>query len=188
MILRPSPFDKRSEGSGLVGSFGDRVVAEARAWVGTPAHWQQSVKGVGCDCKGLIAGVARELGRPEADSLFARKADYREGRIDTQLLRGGLAALFDRVSGAQRGDIMLLLIGGLPQHLAFVVDADLAGQPSAMIQCTVGGRLGVRERRVLPQDRIDSVWRWRELENHLDALDATGPSTRSAQTGASDVD
>lgn len=144
--------------------FGDLVVAEAREWVGTPAHWQQSVKGVGCDCKGLIAGVARELGRPEADSLFARKADYREGRIDTLLLRGGLTALFDRVPQAEPGDILLLQVGGLPQHLGFVVSADLAGIPTALIQCTVGGRLGVRERRILPQDRIDSIWRWRALE------------------------
>ncbi len=142
--------------------FGDLVVAEAREWVGTPAHWQQSVKGVGCDCKGLIAGVARELGRPEAGSLFARKADYREGRIDTQLLRGGLTALLDQVWQAQPGDVLLLQVGGLPQHLGIVVSADLAGIPTALIHCTVGGRLGVRERRVLPQDRIDSIWRWRE--------------------------
>lgn len=156
MIFRPST------GSRLVGSFGDRVVAEAREWVGTPAHWQQSVKGVGCDCKGLVSGVARELGRPEAESLFARKADYREGRIDTQLLSGGLTALFDQVRQAQPGDILLLQIGGLPQHLAIVSEVDLAGGPMRMIQCTVGGRLGVRERRVLPQDRIESIWRWRE--------------------------
>ena len=168
MTLRPST------GSGLVGSFGDRVVAEAREWVGTPAHWQQSVKGVGCDCKGLVVGVARALGRPEADSLFARKADYREGRIDTSLLRGGLVALFDRVPSAQAGDILLLRLGGLAQHLAFVVAADLAGAPTAMIQCTVGGRLGVRERRVLPQDQIDSIWRWRPL----DALDTEAEDGR----------
>ena len=46
----------------LMMTFGEQVVAEAREWVGTPAHWQASVKGVGCDCKGLIAGGMAELG------------------------------------------------------------------------------------------------------------------------------
>lgn len=148
----------------LITSFGDRVVAEAREWVGTPAHWQQSVKGVGCDCKGLVVGVARELGRPEADSLFARKADYREGQIDTRLLRQGLTDALDEVEEAKSGDVLLLRIGGLAQHLAICVSADVAGVPTAMIQCTIGGRLGVRERRILPQDRIASIWRWRPLD------------------------
>ena len=36
------------------------VEAVARSWVGTPFHHQQSVKGVGCDCVGLINGVGIE--------------------------------------------------------------------------------------------------------------------------------
>ncbi|WP_347268125.1 NlpC/P60 family protein [Paracoccus sp. (in: a-proteobacteria)] len=38
-----------------------RVVAAARAWLGTPYHDQTSVKGVGCDCLGLARGVWREV-------------------------------------------------------------------------------------------------------------------------------
>jgi cell wall-associated NlpC family hydrolase len=40
---------------------GELVAAEALTWIGTPFVWGQSVKERGCDCKGLIAGVAREL-------------------------------------------------------------------------------------------------------------------------------
>jgi NlpC/P60 family putative phage cell wall peptidase len=39
----------------------DRVIAAARGWLGTPYHDQASVKGVGCDCLGLVRGVWRDL-------------------------------------------------------------------------------------------------------------------------------
>lgn len=37
------------------------VVAAARAWVGTPYRHQASLRGVGCDCLGLLRGVWREF-------------------------------------------------------------------------------------------------------------------------------
>ncbi len=44
----------------------EKIVAAARAWVGTPYHHQASVKGAGCDCLGLIRGIWRELARRRA--------------------------------------------------------------------------------------------------------------------------
>ena len=38
-----------------------KVVTAAQAWLGTPYHDLQSVKGVGCDCLGLARGVWRDL-------------------------------------------------------------------------------------------------------------------------------
>ena len=40
---------------------GDKIIAEARAWIGTPYHHQAAVKGVGCDCLGLVRGVWRAV-------------------------------------------------------------------------------------------------------------------------------
>jgi NlpC/P60 family putative phage cell wall peptidase len=37
------------------------VIAVARGWLGTPYHDQASLKGVGCDCLGLVRGVWCEL-------------------------------------------------------------------------------------------------------------------------------
>lgn len=37
------------------------VVAEARTWLGTPYRHQGSLRGVGCDCLGLLRGVWRGL-------------------------------------------------------------------------------------------------------------------------------
>lgn len=38
-----------------------KIVAVARAWLDTPYQHQASLKGVGCDCAGLVRGVWREL-------------------------------------------------------------------------------------------------------------------------------
>lgn len=38
-----------------------RVVEQARGWIGTPYHHQESVKGAGTDCLGLMRGLWREL-------------------------------------------------------------------------------------------------------------------------------
>lgn len=49
------------------------IVAEARAWIGTPYRHQASLKGVGCDCLGLIRGVwcAFHAGEPEMAPPYA---------------------------------------------------------------------------------------------------------------------
>src|SRR5262245_54289062 len=50
------------------------IVAEARAWIGTPYRHQASVKGIGCDCLGLVRGVWRGLlgAEPEVAPPYAR--------------------------------------------------------------------------------------------------------------------
>ncbi len=50
------------------------IVAEAQSWIGTPYRHQASLKGVGCDCLGLVRGVWRELlgSEPEPVPPYAR--------------------------------------------------------------------------------------------------------------------
>jgi NlpC/P60 family putative phage cell wall peptidase len=38
-----------------------QIVAETRDWIGTPYQHQASLKGVGCDCLGLVRGVWRAV-------------------------------------------------------------------------------------------------------------------------------
>ena len=47
----------------------ETIVRCARGWLGTPYHHQASVKGVGCDCLGLIRGLWRELCGPEPEKM-----------------------------------------------------------------------------------------------------------------------
>ena len=35
------------------------ILTEARSWIGTPYRHQASLKGIGCDCLGLLRGVWR---------------------------------------------------------------------------------------------------------------------------------
>lgn len=137
------------------------MIAEiALTWVGTPFRWQGRVKGVGCDCKGLIAGVAKEAGRPEADSIYALAGDYR--RVDEKRLMAGLESLFDRVTEVQADDILLIKVGGKAQHLAIVTKAE-NGRAKRMVHCYQTGPQKVIDVPVgtITQSLIAAAYRWR---------------------------
>lgn len=131
------------------------IVAAARGWIDTPFVWQASVRGVGCDCRGLISGTARDLGLPEADTFYARTADYTN--VDKALLKAGLRALFDPVTVEQPGDVLLLRVGDKAQHLAIYAGCGrmihtYGKGPSKVMEVPMGRAW---------RDAIDSVWTWR---------------------------
>lgn len=139
------------------------VAAEVREWLGTPFKWQASQKGVGCDCKGLLWGVARELGFPEAESLYAQVADYSPTRpVPSALLKEGMAAIFDPVTEIQPGDVLLLKTSktGPAGHIAIV-----SGDGRAIHAQGVGDKEWVKETRLRALLKICplvSAWRWRD--------------------------
>ncbi len=51
------------------------IVDAARAWIGTPYRHQASLRGVGCDCLGLLRGVWREVmgAEPEMPPPYSRR-------------------------------------------------------------------------------------------------------------------
>ncbi|MCJ2031821.1 NlpC/P60 family protein [Methylobacterium sp. J-043] len=55
-----------------------RILAEARAWAGTPYRHQASLKGVGCDCLGLLRGVWRAVLGPEPEEAPPYAATWAE--------------------------------------------------------------------------------------------------------------
>jgi NlpC/P60 family putative phage cell wall peptidase len=57
---------------------GNAVLAEARKWLGTPYRHQSSVRGVGCDCLGLIRGVWRSLYGSEPEAMTPYTSDWGE--------------------------------------------------------------------------------------------------------------
>lgn len=65
------------------------IVAEARSWIGTPYRHQASLKGIGCDCLGLVRGVWRHCvgTEPEAPPPYA--PDWAEARGDEALAAAG---------------------------------------------------------------------------------------------------
>ena len=61
----------------------DRIVMEARSWIGTPYRHQASLKGVGCDCLGLLRGVWREVMGQEPELPPPYSPDWAEAGADT---------------------------------------------------------------------------------------------------------
>ncbi len=69
------------------------IVAEARAWIGTPYRHQASLKGVGCDCLGLVRGVWRELVGDEPQRAPAYSRDWAEASGEESLANAARAHL-----------------------------------------------------------------------------------------------
>lgn len=65
---------------------GARVVAIARGFIGTPYRHQGALKGVGCDCLGLVRGVWRELYGCEPERPAAYAPDWAERSGEERLL------------------------------------------------------------------------------------------------------
>jgi NlpC/P60 family putative phage cell wall peptidase len=101
----------------------DAIVASARGWIGTPYRHQASLRGVGCDCLGLIRGVWREVIGPEPERTGPYSPDWAEASGVERLALAG-ARHFSPVDPASlaAGDVLLFRWRqGLPaKHLAVV--------------------------------------------------------------------
>lgn len=84
------------------------IVAAARSWIGTPYRHQASLKGVACDCLGLLRGVWREVIGPEPERAPAYSRDWAEATGREALLDAAARHLL-RVEGcpARAGDVLL---------------------------------------------------------------------------------
>jgi NlpC/P60 family putative phage cell wall peptidase len=85
-----------------------QIVSAARDWLGTPYHHQASLRGVGCDCLGLVRGVWRELHGDEPEALPPYSPSWAESRGVEALAAAGLRHLIPRALGEERpGDVLL---------------------------------------------------------------------------------
>jgi len=100
------------------------VIAEARSWLGTPFQHQASLKGVGCDCIGLVKGVGLALHLADYDENKAKPFLNYRMMPDSKKMREALAIFFApiQVSEATLADILFLAWTKEPQHLAIITD------------------------------------------------------------------
>jgi NlpC/P60 family putative phage cell wall peptidase len=56
----------------------EQIIAAARQWIGTPYRHQASLKGVGCDCLGLVRGVWRDVLGEEPERAPPYAPDWAE--------------------------------------------------------------------------------------------------------------
>lgn len=146
------------------------IANAARSWVGTPFVWEASLKGVGADCRGVLSGIARECGRPEAAEVEARLVGYTRN-IDQDALIAGLDRLFDRVAldpeprvfDLRSGDVLGFRIQRRLQHLGIYTGNGTrhmmvhaySGTPAQVIETALGS---------FWMGRLAGVWRWRSVD------------------------
>jgi NlpC/P60 family putative phage cell wall peptidase len=101
------------------------IITEAMSWVGTPYHHQASLKGVGCDCLGLVRGIYRALYGPEPAKVPAY-AQHHAGAEGERLI-AGIAEHLSRVEapGAPGDVIVFRLREGQPARHCGVLIAPL---------------------------------------------------------------
>jgi NlpC/P60 family putative phage cell wall peptidase len=103
---------------------GTAIVAAARSWIGTPYRHQGSLKGVGCDCLGLLRGVWREVMGEEPEVPPPYTPDWAEAGFD------GLAEAAARwlvpIEAVEPGAVLLFRWRhGLPaKHCAIATSPD----------------------------------------------------------------
>ncbi len=106
-------------------------VHTARSWIGTPYMHQASVKGVGCDCLGLLRGVWREVLGAEPEPVPIYTADWSEPQGEERLYRAALRHMKQVDSDTfESGQVILFRMrdGAVAKHLGIVSAPDPEAQ------------------------------------------------------------
>ena len=124
------------------------IVACARSWRETPWRHQARLKGVGVDCVGLAAEVAKECG-----ILSVQEAANYKRRPDGATLRAKLDEYLTPIPASELrpGDIVLLATRTLPDHVGMIGDYPAAGELSLI-------HAYLPARKVI-EHRLDASWR-----------------------------
>ena len=103
-----------------------RIVDAARDWIGTPYRHQASLRGLGCDCLGLVRGVWREVIGPEPEAPGPYAADWAEADGVERLAQAGLRHFAPVSLGAfAAGDVLLFRWReGLPAKHAAIASSE----------------------------------------------------------------
>ena len=100
-----------------------RIVKDARRWIGTPYHDQASIRGVGCDCLGLLRGVWRDVVGPEPMPVPPYSRDWGEAGPVEVLAEATRAAMQELdVSEVRTGDVILFRMraGAIAKHVGIL--------------------------------------------------------------------
>ena len=93
------------------------IVKKAREWIGTPWAHQASVKGVGCDCVGMVRGVYTELtGKKVGGAMDYTRSFYLfsgEERLKNEIAKYCIEIPIEE---AKSGDVILISFLNLPSH------------------------------------------------------------------------
>ena len=137
---------------------GDRIITEARKWLGTPYRHQGCRCQVGTDCLGLVRGVLEAVSGERLPEPGAYSADWAERGGEDRLLMAARQFCGEPVTldAAMAGDLLLFRwrSGMAAKHLGFLSATD------RFIHAYEGA--GVIESPLVPgwRRRITAVFRW----------------------------
>jgi len=93
------------------------IVKTAREWVGTPWVHQASLKGIGCDCVGMVRGVYTELTGKKVDVAIDYTRTFHlfrgEERLKDEIAKYCVEL---PINASRTGDIVLISFLNLPSH------------------------------------------------------------------------
>lgn len=95
------------------------AVREARRWIGTPYVDQQTVRGAGCDCLGLVRGIWRAVVGPEPTEVPPYTRDWGETGPHEVMLAGALEWMVQvQLEDAGAGSVILFRMrdGAIAKH------------------------------------------------------------------------
>ena len=102
-----------------------RVIAAARAWIGTPYHDQASLRSAGCDCLGLARGIWREIVGPEPFELPAYGRGWGETG-DREVLADGARRAMIEIDKAEAGPgaavVFRMRAGAIAKHVGILTE------------------------------------------------------------------
>lgn len=131
------------------------ITTEARAWIGTRFEHQAALKGVSCDCIGLMRGVGIECGIFPRDYLalpWVREfIGYGRQPIDGQMMRA-CRLFMQQVEDLASARVVLMKFGAEPHHIGLIGDYPLGGFSVIHAYAPM---------RKVVEHRLDDIWRSR---------------------------
>lgn len=126
------------------------IVGLARGWIGTPYHHQAALRGVGCDCLGLVRGVFFQITGKTPETPPPYTPDWAEAAGTETLIAAATRHLVPiPVAGAAPGDVLLFRLkpGAMAKHAGLLV------APGRMVHACSG--------RAVVEVHLGSWWRRR---------------------------
>jgi NlpC/P60 family putative phage cell wall peptidase len=129
----------------------ESIVRAARDWVGTPYMHQASLRGIGCDCIGLVRGVWRQVIGPEPEPMRPYTADWAEaGGEETLIGLGERHFVAIETNAFRAGDVLVFRF----RENAVAKHVGIASNDAHMIHAHDGARvaevaLGAWRRRIV---------------------------------------
>lgn len=106
-------------------SFSDRLIDEARSWIGTPYRHGHATKGAGCDCLGLVRGVMAIVRDEPIMPVPAHSPSWTLDQAG-EMLVDGLSRYLIKVEDPHCGDVLVfrMISGHAAKHCGILATPD----------------------------------------------------------------